>query len=170
MEALIDILSWIILVAGAFFYLVGAIGLVRMPDVFSRMHAVSVSETLGMGLLLLGMVLQAGISLVAVKLVIIFLVLMIVSPVSSHALARAALHDGELPLLANRKGWLVKTDCLELFPELGERLREPLSSEQVEGDGAEETQPARQPRPASGYDYALEGENRVPDDESGERR
>ena len=112
--------------------MVGGIGLIRMPDVFTRMHAASVSETLGTGLLVLGMVLQAGFTLVTVKLLIIFFMLMIVAPVSTHALARAALHDGKLPLLINAKGWLVETDCLRLFPELGEKLREPLTSEQVE--------------------------------------
>lgn len=158
LELLIDLLSWAALLAGAFFYTVGAIGMVRMPDVFTRMHAVSISETLGTGLLILGMVLQAGISLVAVKLVIIFLVLMVVSPVSSHALARAALHDGLRPLLANSKGWLVKTDCVTLFPELGVRLSQPLSSEQVEGD---EPEPRRQ-SDREGYAYDLDGDTVVP--------
>lgn len=132
MEALLDIVSWVSIAAGGFFYLVGAIGLIRMPDVFTRMHAVSVSETLGTGLLFLGMILQAGLTLVAVKLLIIFLVLMVVAPVSTHALARAALHDGAMPLLANAKGWLVETDAVSVFPELRARLRQPLTSEQVD--------------------------------------
>ena len=137
MEVLLDVLSWITLALGGFFYLVGGIGLVRMPDLFTRMHAASVSETLGTGLLVLGMVLQAGFSLVTVKLLIIFFMLMIVAPVSTHALARAALHDGKFPLLANAKGWLVETDWMRMFPALGERLREPLTSEQVAPDASD---------------------------------
>ena len=66
-----DIAVWILLGLGSFFYLVGAIGLVRMPDLFTRMHAASVSETLGAGLLLLAMMLAAGWSLNAAKLAVI---------------------------------------------------------------------------------------------------
>ncbi|HUF57265.1 MAG TPA: monovalent cation/H(+) antiporter subunit G [Thermohalobaculum sp.] len=163
MEVLLDLLSWIALALGGFFYAVGGIGIVRMPDVFTRMHAASVSETLGTGLLVLGMVLQAGFTLVAAKLLIIFFMLMIVAPVSSHALARAALHEGRLPLLVNAKNWLVETDPVSLFPELETRLRQPLSSEQVAGetDPQEGTLPAR---PTGGYAYALEGDGAPSDD------
>ena len=132
MVALIDILSWVALVGGGFFYVVGAIGLNRMPDIFSRMHAVSVSETLGAGLLTLGMLMQAGFTLVAVKLIMIIVVMMWTGAVATHALARAALHDGEKPLLADAKGTLIPTDPVSLFPELGVRLISPLKSEIVE--------------------------------------
>lgn len=132
MEAAIDILSWIALAAGGVFYLIGAIGLNRMPDVFSRMHAISVSETLGVGLLVLGMMLEAGFTLVAAKLIFIVLALWTSGAVATHALARAALHDGEMPLLADSKGRLVPTDPVRLFPELGKRLRAPLVSETPE--------------------------------------
>lgn len=131
MGLLLDILSWIALTLGGVFYLIGAVGLNRMPDVFSRMHATSVSETLGVGLLVLGMLLQAGISLVAVKLVFIVLALWTSGAVATHALARAALHDGERPLLADAGGRLAPTDPVSLFPELGERLAAPLSSETI---------------------------------------
>lgn len=132
MALALDILSWVALVAGGFFYLVGAIGLMRMPDVFTRMHATSVSETLGVGLLILGMLIQAGPTLVAVKLIVILLVLLITAPVATHALARAALHDGEKPLLAGVDGKLAVKDPNELFPGLGERLAAPLLSETVQ--------------------------------------
>ena len=168
MEVLLDILSWIALALGGFFYAVGGIGLVRMPDVFTRMHAASVSETLGTGLLVLGMVLQAGFTLVAAKLLIIFFMLMIVAPVSSHALARAALHAGRLPLLVNAKNWLVETDPVSLFPELGQRLRQPLTSEQVGGE--EQAEGERLPPGAeSGYAYALDGAGAVTGDDGEER-
>ena len=133
MDAVIDILSWLALLGGGFFYVVGAIGLNRMPDVFTRMHAVSVSETLGVGLMILGMALQAGVSLVTAKLLIIMVVLMWTGAVATHALARAALHDGERPVLADAEGRLAPTDPVTLFPELGARLAAPLVSESVEG-------------------------------------
>jgi len=85
---------------GSFFYLVGAIGLVRMPDLFTRMHAASVSETLGAGLLLLAMMLAAGWSLNAAKLAVILGILFFTGPVATHALAQAALTAGLKPQLA----------------------------------------------------------------------
>ena len=105
-DGFIDVLSWIALVAGGFFFVVGAIGLNRMPDVFTRMHATSVSDTLGAGLLITGMVLQAGPTLVAVKLIFILLVLFMTGPIATHALAQAALQDQVDPLIADQKGRL----------------------------------------------------------------
>ena len=131
MATVVDTLSWAALLGGSFFYVVGAIGLNRMPDIFTRMHAVSVSETLGVGLLILGMALQAGMTLVTVKLIFIMVILMWTGAVATHALARAALHDGERPLLIDDTGTLVRTDPVSLFPELGVRLATPLSSESV---------------------------------------
>ncbi|MEX0853403.1 MAG: monovalent cation/H(+) antiporter subunit G [Bauldia sp.] len=87
--------------AGAAFMLIGAIGLLRMPDVFTRMHATSVSDTLGAGLILLGLVVLAGASLAAVKLLLLALFFGLMSPVSTHAVARAALHAGVKPVLAD---------------------------------------------------------------------
>lgn len=134
----LDLVSAALLAAGGFFYLVGMIGLNRMPDVFSRMHAASVSETLGLGLLFAGMALQAGFTLVLVKLAFIFAALFLAAPVATHALARAALHDGERPLLEDEEGRLVETDPVELFPELEARLGEPLSSEAVDVEAVAE--------------------------------
>lgn len=96
----IDVLSWALILGGSFFTVVGALGLVRMPDVFTRMHAASVTETLGAGLLIVGMIMQAGLTLVTAKLLIILALLFFVSPVVTHALAAAALHAGLEPQLA----------------------------------------------------------------------
>lgn len=97
MSAFIDAVSWLLLAAGSFFCLVGGIGLLRMPDFYTRMHATSLIETLGAGLILLGLLLQAGFTLVAVKLVMIGLLIFFTSPTASHALARAALLRGLQP-------------------------------------------------------------------------
>jgi len=91
--------SWLFIVLGSFFILVGSIGLLRMPDVFTRMHAASVSDTLGAGFLILGLMLQAGLSLITLKLVFILGLLFMTGPVAAHALAQAALHAGAKPIL-----------------------------------------------------------------------
>lgn len=100
MSGAIEILSALCLAAGAFFCLAGGIGLLRMPDFYTRMHAASVIETLGAGLILLGLMLQAGLTLVTVKLLMVALLILFTSPTASHALARAALLRGLVPRLA----------------------------------------------------------------------
>lgn len=97
---LLDVASWAFILAGSFFTLVGMAGLMRMPDLFTRMHAASVTDTLGAGLLLIGLMLQAGLTLVTVKLVFILILLVFTGPVVTHALAQAALHAGIEPKLA----------------------------------------------------------------------
>ena len=131
---LLDVLGWLFLCLGGFFCLVGALGLNRMPDVFTRMHATSVSDTLGVGFLVLGMAVQTTDWTVWVRLGIIVIVLYVTGAVASHALARAALHDGRKPLLADDNGTLRETGCDEVYPELSARLATPLVSEQVSGD------------------------------------
>jgi multicomponent Na+:H+ antiporter subunit G len=98
----IDALSWACLLAGGFFCVLGAVGLLRMPDFYTRVHAASVVDTLGAGLMLLGMLLQAGLTLVGAKLLMIFVLLLLTSPTATHALARAAWVRGVVPLLAGR--------------------------------------------------------------------
>lgn len=98
--ALLDGLSWALLVSGGLFCMVGGVGLLRMPDFYTRCHAASVTDTLGAGLVLAGLVLQCDQVLVAAKLAIIGLLLLFIGPVATHALARAALHAGVKPLLA----------------------------------------------------------------------
>lgn len=100
MTAAIDIASWIFILLGSFFTLVGAFGLLRMPEVFTRMHAASVTETLGVGFLIFGMCLQAGFTLVTVKLLFLMVLFLFTAPVVTHALAQACLHEGVKPLLA----------------------------------------------------------------------
>ena len=103
LETLITTASGILLALGAFFYLVAAIGVVRLPDVFTRMHAAGLSETMGAGLMIVGMMLAAGISLVSAKLAIILATVLFTSPITTHALAQAAMHAGLKPVLKNRR-------------------------------------------------------------------
>ena len=98
MSAAATWIAWILLGLGSFFCVVGGLGLVRMPDFYTRMHAASVTDTLGAGFLLLGMMVVAGFSLVTVKLVIIGFLIFFTSPTATHALAKAGMHRGIVPL------------------------------------------------------------------------
>ncbi len=98
MSIVVDVISWACFVAGGAFCVIGAVGVVRMPSFFTRVHAASLIDTLGAGLILLGLVLQAGFTLVSVKLVMIGVLLLFASPTATHALAKAALARGVDPL------------------------------------------------------------------------
>jgi len=97
-DILIDIVSWLFIVSGGVLCIIGGIGLIRLPDVFTRMHGAGIVDTLGAGLILLGLVFQAGFTLVTGKLLLILLFVFFTSPTASHAVARAALNDGMTPL------------------------------------------------------------------------
>jgi len=103
MTVVLDILSWICLLAGSGFAIIAGIGLLRLPDFFTRMHAAGIGDTLGAGLILLGLMLQAGLTLNLVKLVLILVFIFFTSPTSTHAVAKAALHGGLKPLLTAGK-------------------------------------------------------------------
>jgi multicomponent Na+:H+ antiporter subunit G len=96
-ETLIEILSWFFIVSGSLFVVIGAVGTLRFPDFWSRLHAASITDSAGMILLVTGMCLQAGPTLITVKLLIIGLFLFITGPTSTHAVANAALVTGLRP-------------------------------------------------------------------------
>ena len=96
--ALLDIFSSILLVAGAFFGLTGAVGLFKFPDFFTRVHAASVTDSIAAILILAGLLLQTSFDLNTAKLIFILVFLMITSPTASHALAKSARHGGLLSL------------------------------------------------------------------------
>ena len=103
MNTLFDLLSWISLVVGSTFLIIGSIGLIRFPDFFTRLHASSVVDTLGCILIMVGLMLQAGLSIVTVKLILVVIFILLTSPAAAHALAKAALH-GEVKPLLHRSG------------------------------------------------------------------
>lgn len=94
---LVDFLSGLALLGGVFFVVVGGAGLLRMPDFYTRMHAAGITDTLGAGLILLGLMLQGGWTLITAKLFLILLFLWLTSPTASHALVKAALLDPQNP-------------------------------------------------------------------------
>ena len=101
MPTLVHLLAGACLLGGAAFLLIGAIGLVRLPDFFTRIHATGVIDTLGIALTFAGLVILAGWSLPAVKLVLILCFMLLTGPTAAHALAKAALH-GRLDPLSGR--------------------------------------------------------------------
>lgn len=96
---LADGLSWISLVAGSSFVLIGAVGLLRLPDFFTRLHAASIIDTLGAWLILFGLILQSPNLITACKIVTILMLLFFASPTTSHVLAKAAHKSGLKPWL-----------------------------------------------------------------------
>lgn len=92
-----DLLSWACLAMGGFLVFAGGVGLLRFPDFFTRLHAASITDTLGSGLIVLGLALQSGWSLVTAKLMLILVFLAFTSPTSTHALAKSAFHGGLKP-------------------------------------------------------------------------
>jgi len=103
MDTVVEILSWILLLVGSAFLLIGAIGVLRFPDFYTRLHAVSICDTLGAGLVLVGLMLQGGLSLVTVKLLLIFYFMIFTGPTAVHALAQAALQSKLKPLVDDRE-------------------------------------------------------------------
>jgi len=97
MSLLFEIISAIFLLSGAFFVAVGAIGVFRLPDFYTRLHGAGITDTLGAGLILLGLTFQAGFTIATVKLIMIVVFLYVTSPTSCHALAQAARAQGVEP-------------------------------------------------------------------------
>jgi len=101
MALALDILSWILLAIGGFFVLVGGIGALRMPTFYSRLHASSLTDSAGTIAVLLGLMLQAGLTLATIKLLSALVLLVVTGPTATYALANAALLAG-LPTRATQ--------------------------------------------------------------------
>lgn len=104
MNEALNILSWIFLLSGSAFIVIGALGLVRMPDVFTRVHAAGITDTAGAGLLLAGLMIQGGLTIATFKLFCLLVLFLFTTPVATHALSRAALHAGIMPILKDGEG------------------------------------------------------------------
>lgn len=96
---MIEIISWIFIIAGALLGVAGGIGIHRFPDFYSRLHAVGITDTLCASLFLIGLVMQTGMSIASIKLCLIFILMFFSSPTSTHALADAAFLGGLKPRL-----------------------------------------------------------------------
>lgn len=91
------ILSVIFILAGVFFLVTAAVGVLRMPDFYTRSHAAGIMDTLGILMLLTGIALYLGWQAVTVKTALIFIFFCIINPTVCHALQRAALRSGLRP-------------------------------------------------------------------------
>lgn len=103
MSFIATLLCWVFLLVGGAFVLIGNIGLLRLPDFYTRLHAAGITDTLGAGLILVALCFHAGFSLITVKLLFIIGFLLITSPTASHALAKSALHGKLKPLLPEKE-------------------------------------------------------------------
>jgi len=98
MEFVFDMFSALSLLLGSFLCLSGGVGIIRFPDFYTRMHAVGVTDTLGAGMILIGLMLQNPEGLVMLKLLMILVMTLFISPVASHALAKAAFRTNLVPV------------------------------------------------------------------------
>lgn len=103
MSELLHYVAGGLVLIGSLIVIVGLVGVYRMPDFYTRLHAASVIDTLGAMLILLGLLLIAGISPVSVKLILILLFILITTPAAAHALAKSALHGKLEPQLDDKK-------------------------------------------------------------------
>ncbi len=94
MSFFLDIFSVVAVSAGAFFFLAGSIGLLRFPDALSRLHALTKADNLGLGLIVLGLLPRAGGLLAALKLVVVWLLILLASATVSQMVARVARRGG----------------------------------------------------------------------------
>jgi multicomponent Na+:H+ antiporter subunit G len=96
-SVVLDVASWILIVAGGLFVFIGGVGALRMPNFYTRIHAASLTDSMGSILLLVGIMLQAGLSLATLKLIAILGFLLLTGPTATYALANAALLSGMKP-------------------------------------------------------------------------
>ena len=99
MDLALQIIAWILILAGSASILIGGIGVLRFPDIYTRMHAAGITDTAGAGLILAGLMVHEGATLVTVKLALMLVFLFFTSPTSSFSLAHAAMTSGVEPVL-----------------------------------------------------------------------
>lgn len=98
MTLALDLLTWALLLAGTALVLIGGIGMLRFPDAYTRMHATGITDTLGAALILAGLGVQAGLTLMTVKLGFILVFLLFTTPAATHAFAQTAMRNGLEPV------------------------------------------------------------------------
>ena len=98
MDTIVNMASGLCLLIGSFLCLSGGVGILRFPDFYTRMHAAGVTDTLAAAMILIGLMLQIPEGIVMLKLLLILLMTIFISPVASHALAKAAFKNDLVPL------------------------------------------------------------------------
>jgi len=97
------VLAIVFILAGVFFLVVSCIGILRLPDFYARTHAVGKSETLGAMLLIFGLALYQGFSIISLKILFVVVFILLANPAATHAMSRAALRAGLEPWTKNKK-------------------------------------------------------------------
>ena len=100
-QLLVTMFSGIFIVCGVVALLIGSLGLLRLPDVYCRIHAVGMIDTAGASFIILGMITHEGFTLVSFKLVLIGVFLFFTSPIATHAVAQVAHKSGVVPVGRN---------------------------------------------------------------------
>jgi multicomponent Na+:H+ antiporter subunit G len=100
-DVAVEVASWLSLSLGALFCVIGGLGLIRLPDLYARTHSAAITDTLGAGLVLVGLMLQAGPNLVTVKLILVFVFMLLTGPAAGHALVNAARTHGIVPAVGD---------------------------------------------------------------------
>jgi len=103
-----EVLSWAFILTGSVFVLIGGIGLIRLPDFYTRIHAAGITDTMGAWLILIGLIFSAGWTLITAKLLMLLFFLAATSPLASHALAKAAFLRGLEPMIG--RGLEIESD------------------------------------------------------------
>lgn len=103
MSLLLDLLTISLLVAGAAFFVAGTAGVLRFPDLYTRLHALTKADNVGLGLVLLGLALQAESPVGALRLILIWLLVLLASSSAGHLVARTALRNGIRPWTSQSK-------------------------------------------------------------------
>ena len=97
MNLAVDLLSVVLIFAGGLFFIAGTVGLLRFPDLFTNLHALSKADNLGLGLVVMGLLLRVATPGDAVKLLLIWVLAMFSASTTCHLIARKALRTGERP-------------------------------------------------------------------------
>lgn len=103
MEQITTILSWGMIIAGAYFMISGSLGILRMPDFFTRLHPAGVTDSFGAPLVLLGVAVHFGFTLIAGKIVLLVILLLITNPTATHVLSQTAIIGKLKPFLKEKK-------------------------------------------------------------------
>ncbi|MFN7038449.1 MAG: monovalent cation/H(+) antiporter subunit G [Alphaproteobacteria bacterium] len=90
LEYIILLISWFFLVLGGFFIITSAVGCLRLPDFYSRLHAAGIGDSCGVPMILLGIIIHNGFNQFSFKIFLLIIFLFITSPTACHALAKSA--------------------------------------------------------------------------------
>ena len=104
MTMLVEIVSGLFILLGVVALITGSLGLVKLPDLFSRTHAVGMMDTAGVGFIILGLIIYEGFTLVNVKLALVGIFLFFTSQIATHAVAQVAMRSGIKPKLDDDSG------------------------------------------------------------------